>query len=117
VVFLVVGFLVWIYTSFAYMTIGKKARLNYYGLAWIPGIGPALTAFRASKMHWWPWLLLIGALIPYINFIFVIAFAVFTIIWHWKMFEAIGRDGWWAILMIIPIVNLILIGIAAWGKK
>jgi hypothetical protein len=37
----------------------------------------------------------------------------------WKTFEAVGRPGWWAIFMIIPILNivyLVFLGIAAWGK-
>jgi len=63
-------------------------------------------------MHWWPWLLLIVAFLPIINLVFV----VFAIIWHWKMFEAVGKPGWWAILLLIPIVNIIMLAIAAWSK-
>jgi len=115
-IFLVVGIFVWIYLSLAFMAIGKKAKDDLYGLAWIPGIGPALIAFRASGMHWWPWLLIIGMFIPIINFIFSIAFSVYSVIWQWKMFEAVGKPGYWAILCLIPILNLVLYGIAAWGK-
>ena len=50
----------YIFTSIAYTSIGKKAGLTAPALAWIPGLGPMITAFRASKMHWWPWLLSIG---------------------------------------------------------
>jgi hypothetical protein len=121
-VFLVIFALLWIYMSFAFTAIGKKAGLSSPGLAWIPGIGPVITAFRASKMHWWPWLLLLGILIswiPLVNIIYILAmivFGVYSIIWNWKMFEAIGKPGWWAILYLIPIVNLVIIGIAAWSK-
>lgn len=107
----------YIFAGFAYMAVAKKAKQDMPGLAWIPGFGPLIIAFRASKMSWWPWLLLIGALIPFISFIFGIAFVVFAVIWHWKMFEKIGKPGWWAILMLIPIVNFVIIGIAAWSKK
>lgn len=122
VVSLVIFALIWVYMSFAYTAIGRKAKLSYPGLAWIPGIGPTITAFRASGMHWWPWLLLVTVLvswIPVISIIYMLAillFAVYSIVWHWKMFEVIDKPGWWAILMIIPVVNLVMIGIAAWSK-
>ncbi|MFW5846523.1 MAG: hypothetical protein ACOCUU_00035 [Nanoarchaeota archaeon] len=106
----------YVYLSIAFMSIGKKAKDPMYGLAWIPGIGPAIISFRASGMHWWPWLLLIGFFIPFINVIAQLTFAVFSIIWIWKTFEKIGKPGWWAILTLIPVVNLIIIGIAAWSK-
>ena len=67
-------------------------------------------------MHWWPWLLIIGTFIPVIGSLASIAFLVFVIIWHWKMFEAIRRPGWWAILLLLPIVGWIMVGIAAWSN-
>ncbi len=115
ILLIVVG--IYIYLSFAFMAVGKKAKDPTPGLAWIPGIGPRLIAFRASKMHWWPWLLLITIFIPIISFLGILTFAVMSIIWEWKMFEKINKPGWWAILRIIPILNLIIIGVAGWSKK
>jgi hypothetical protein len=117
VIFIIVGIAIYVYLSFAFTTIGRKAKLKTPELAWIPIVGPAIVAFQTSKMHWWPWLLLIGTLIPVIGFIFSITFAVFAVIWYWKMFEKIKRPGWWALLCLIPIVNFVLYGIAAWSKK
>jgi hypothetical protein len=116
-IFSIVMIGVYIYMGLAYSAIGKKAKLKTPGLAWIPGVGPLILAFQASKMHWWPWLLLIGAVIPVVGFVFAIAFSVFAIIWHWKFFEAIGEPGWWAIMLLIPIVGFVFIGIAAWSKN
>ena len=99
------------------MAMAKKARLPTPGLAWLPGVGPAIIAFQASKMAWWPWLLLIGMFIPVLNFVFMTAFLVFATIWQWKLFEAINKPGWWAILCLIFPLNLIFWGIAAWSKK
>jgi len=107
----------YIYMGFAFMAIAKKAKLKSPGLAWIPSVGPLIIAFQTSKMHWWPWLLLVGTLIPVIGFIFSIAFGVFSIIWMWKMFEAIKKPGWWAIFVLIFPVWLALIGVAAWSKE
>ena len=106
---------IYVYTSFAYMAIARKAKLSSPGLAWIPGIGPLIITYKASKMHWWPWLLFIGFIIPFVNFIAIIIFEVFAIIWLWKTFQAVKRPGWWAIVSLIPVVNLILLGIAAWS--
>lgn len=116
VAFIIYAVVMYIYSSFAFMAIARKAKYPSPGIAWIPAVGPALIASKTAKMHWWPILLLIGALIPFIGGIFGLAFTVFFIIWLWKTFEVIGKPGWWAILMIIPIVNIIILGIAAWSK-
>ncbi len=105
----------YVYTSFAYMYIGKKAKVSNPLLAWVPRFGPSIIAYKASKMHWWPWLLLIAYFIPYFLFFVAPIFLIIRIIWTWKMFEVIKKPGWWALLTLIPIVNLIIIGIAAWG--
>jgi len=133
-VFLLVCIALYIYTSFAFMAIARRLKQSSPGLAWIPLIGPLIVIYRASKMHWWPWLLIIGMIIPLINFIAAIVFGVFCIIWMWKTFAAVGRPGWWSlvpvigqVLAFIPVIgqiisliamiaSLILIGIAAWGK-
>lgn len=115
-VFLVLLLAVYIYLSFAYSAIGRRAKVRSPGIAWFPFLGPLIIAYRSSRMHWWPWLLLIGMVIPFINIFANLAFFVVSIIWHWKMFESVKRPGWWAILNVIPIVNFIVIGMAAWGK-
>lgn len=107
---------VYIYSSLAFMAVARKAKQTSPGLAWIPGVGPTIIAFRAAKMHWWPWILLAGFIIPVVGFIAGIVFIVFSVIWQWKMFEAVKRPGYWALLSLIPVVNFVLIGIAAWSK-
>jgi uncharacterized membrane protein YhaH (DUF805 family) len=118
-IFLVVGVAFWLYFSFAFMSLAKKNNQDMPGLAWIPGVGPMIVAYRASGMHWWPWLLLIGLVVPYVGFITGLIFMGFFVAWNYKLFEAVGKPGWWAILMIIPAVNvvyLVLLGVAAWSK-
>ena len=112
---IIVAIVLYIYCSLAFMSIGRKAKLSAPGLAWIPSIGPSIISFQASKMHWWPWLLLIGFIIPFVNIIAILMFVIFGVVWRWKMFEAINRPGWWAIMGLIPVVGLVFIGIAAWG--
>lgn len=121
---LIFSLAVYVYLGFAYMHIGKKAKIHAPGIAWIPGVGPLIVAFKASKMNAWPWWLLLSvflSVIPFagvfLYFIGMLVFGVYAIIWHWRMFEKIGKPGWYAILMLIPIVNFIIIGIAAWSRK
>jgi hypothetical protein len=126
-VFAIVGIAIYIYLSFAFMRISQKANISAPGLAWIPGFGPIIQAFRISGMHWWPWLLLMTGffgIIPIVGIIIYIlgiaTFFVFTIIWLWKMYEAVDKPGWWSLLGLIPFIGgliaLITIGIAAWSK-
>jgi uncharacterized membrane protein YhaH (DUF805 family) len=116
-VIIICAIVLYLYLSFAFMAIAKKAKLKSPGLAWIPYVGPAIIAYKTSKMHWWPWLLIIGMFIPFVKSIFIIVFAIFALTWEWKMFEKIKKPGWWALLCLIPIVNLVLWGVAAWSKK
>ncbi len=107
----------YIYISLVFLSIAKKAKYFSPAIAWIPVVGPLIITSSVAKMHWWPILLLLGMWIPFIGGAIMIALTVFSIIWLWKTFEKIKKPGWWAILCIIPIVNLVLIGIAAWSKK
>ena len=116
IVFFVLALVYYVYMGFAFMAIAKKAKQSTPGLSWIPGVGPTIIAFRSANMHWWPWLLLIGFFVPFVSTLFALAFGVFSIIWRWKLFEEVNKPGWWSILCIIPIVDMVMIGIAAWSK-
>ena len=129
---------IYVYSSFAFMVIAKRAGRSDGAIAWIPFIGKPLLASKIAKMHWWPILFCLSLLFIPILFLLkdlfiifsvflvfaiiscLVAFNVFYVIWRWKMFEAVGRAGWWILLIFIPqvggIIYLVLIGIAAWGK-
>ncbi|MFT4313402.1 MAG: hypothetical protein ACMXYA_03255 [Candidatus Woesearchaeota archaeon] len=128
----IVMLLLYVYKSIAYMRIGQKAKISAPGLAWIPRFGPNIVVFLGSKMHWWPWLLLVVPLatsvitiLPFIGFFIYlgitglssIVFLIYTIAWNWKTFEKIGHPGWLSILLIIPLINLIIIGIVAFSRE
>jgi hypothetical protein len=119
-VFAVIGVALWVYMGLVYSAIARKARHSSPNLAWIPIVGPSIVTSSIAKMHWWPILLLIGGFIPVIGTLCSLAFLVFFVIWNWKTFEVIGRPGWWAIFMVIPILNivfLVLLGVAAWSSS
>lgn len=109
------GVAVYIYWSLALMRIAKKIGTEPAWLAWIP-IANLYLMSQMAGMHWWPVLLVVGGFIPIIGVLAAPALMVFTIVWLWKIFEKVGKPNWWAVLCLIPIVNLVLIGIAAWGE-
>jgi len=118
VMFMIFGIAIYVYMSLVYMNIAKKAQYSSPGIAWLPIVGPALISSKIAEMHWWPILLLIGFIIPVLGMFFSLAFAVFMIIWTWKMFEKFDKPGWWAIICIIPLLNIVyfvFLGIVAWG--
>ena len=106
----------YIYCSWAFMDIGQKARVENPELAWIPLIGPVIVVFIASEMDWWPWFLLPAQFIPFVGGVAIPIFLIYEIIWTWKTFEFVKRPGWWSLLLLIPVVNLVVIGIVAWGN-
>jgi len=111
----------YIYISFAYVRLGEKAKVEVPAMAWIPGVGPLLISYYASRMDskpWWSLLIGLGAaiiatllliilgttnvvaiviaiLLIIAAVIFMIYFSVYSYIWSWKLFEAVGRSGWW----------------------
>ena len=111
---ILIGF--YIFYSWAYMDIGKRAKVKNFELAWIPFVGPIIIAYLASGMDWWPWLLLAGYFVPIAGIVAPFVFSVYVIIWTWEMFEKSGRAGWLSILTLIPVVNFIVLGIVAWGE-
>ena len=136
VLLVILAIAAYIYTSFAFMYIGRKTGAQYPEIAWIPLIGKPLLSSHMAKMHWWPILLLIAPIMnPFLIFsrelsylitltviVFVasLVFTVYYYIWRWKMFVSVGRPGAWVLFKLIPFVGFIiyfaLLGIAAWGK-
>ena len=165
IIFFIVAIGIYVYTSLAFSRIAKRLNQSSPGIAWIPGFGPLIVAYRQSEKNSKPWwalligfiglivgmilmslgifssaLMIIGALIALAAVVVLIYFTAYAYIWTWKMFEALQRPGWWAIiplfgipfifLGLIPYVGiifvginyavsiwyLVMIGIAAWGN-
>lgn len=125
----------YIYTSLAYSRLSKKTRTEPRWLVWIPFFR-YYTVSKMARMHWWPMLLIIPILLA-IPFFFIskivalifliiglfcaVVGGVFIFIWHWKIFERVGKPGWWVLLGLIPyaggILFMVFLGIAAWSDK
>ena len=156
----------YIFMSFAFMRLGKKTNQQNSALAWIPGVGPLIIAFNATKNDVKPWwalligfvtalismiffviggssnvaMIIIGVVILIAALVFLVYFSVYTYIWNWKLFIAVKKPGWWALiplfsipfsmLGIIPFIGIVftiisyllsfwylaMVGIAAWGN-
>jgi len=120
VLFAIIAVAVWIYTSLAWATIGKKLRHKNSWLAWIPFARTGLV-LSLGKFHWaWTFLYLI----PIIGWAIL---GVLCIIAHWRIFEIRNYSGWLALVPlagIIPVLGvfsgiayLIILGIVAWKDK
>jgi len=101
------------------MRTAQRLNIENAWLAWIP-IANIYLMSQMAGMHWWPILLLIASFIPFIGFLATIALAIFSLVWFWKICEHRNRPGWWALLILIPLFNIIWLiivwAILAWGK-
>jgi hypothetical protein len=117
---IIIGVVVYVYTSLAFQTIAKKLGYKYPWLAWIPFANYAMI-LELGEFHW---ALIFLALIPILGWL---AVSVLIIISLWRIFEKRKYPGWLSlmpILAIIPIVNifvgigyLVLIGFVAWKDR
>jgi len=117
----------YVFVSFAYMSIAKKLdKTKPIGVSWIPGFGPLIVSWHASEMSWSSWLLLpvlyilymliisLGLFLPSIGLIILIVltgitglvFLGFFSAWSWKMFRALDRSGWWGLVHLIPVIGV-----------
>lgn len=136
-VLFIVSIGIYIYTSFAFMSIGKKTKVELPGLAWIPGIGPILIAYFSDKRNTTTpfWVLLISVITNILGSLFLgyqqlgiimlilggalalvsigtgIYFVIWSYIWEYRMFEAVHRPGWWALIPVYMIIYIVFFGL------
>ena len=114
VLFILIAVAIWIYTSLAWATIGKKLKHKNPWLAWIPFARTALV-LKLGKFHW---ALVFLYLIPIIGWAIL---GVLSIIAHWRIFEIRNYPGWLALIWIIPyagwLASLIILGFVAWSDR
>jgi len=117
--FVILGLAFYIYMAVTLMKTAQRLKKQNAWLAWIP-VGNLVLMADMAEMHWWPVLLLLGIIIPFVGFLALIALIVFSFIWQWKICEARKRPGWWPLLQLVPVVGtiwgLVMWGILAWGE-
>jgi hypothetical protein len=102
----------YIYAAFALMTIAKRTNTEPAWLAWIPFANLYLVT-KIGGVPWWTLLLLLLGVIPILGQLLSVGLGIW---WWWKVAEARHKPGWWGILMVIPGVNLVMLGVLAWGE-
>lgn len=103
----------YVYFAFVLMTLAKKTGTEKAWLAWIPVVNMYLLIKIAKLPSWW----LFALLLPAIPFIGGVALYGIYIYWWWRIAEARKFPGWISLLMIIPVVNLAIMGVLAWGEN
>lgn len=143
-VILVVALLVliglWIYTSFAWMSIGKKLRHKHPWLAWIPFARGAMILQLGGFSWQWIFLSLSGIFLLFalggialailgmvLAGIGVAALYILGLISRWRIFEKRKYPGWYSLSLlftglpyigyILGILYLVVLGIVAWKDK
>lgn len=105
----ILGLVLYVFTSLALMKIAKKLNMENGWWAWVPVLNMVLLAQMGDVN---PWTLLL-ALIPGVNVIYLLYFAVVT---GMKMSEKLGLEKMLGLLMLVPVVQYFFLGYLAWGK-
>ncbi len=109
---LIVTLVMYIYFAVALMTIAKRTNTLRGWLAFIPIANVYLMTQIAGLPAWYT----LAVLLPIIPLLGGLAALVAMVYFWWKIAEAINKPGWWGVLIIVPIVNLVIVGIMAWSK-
>ncbi len=104
--------LLYVYGSFCLMKIAKKTNTELAWLAWIPIANLFLLAMIADKEWWWALIVILGGIVPIIGIIASLGAFIYL---SWLVCEKLNKPGWLSILMLIPIVNLVILGYLAFS--
>jgi hypothetical protein len=102
----------YIFAAFALMAIAKKTKTKNSWMAWIPIANLYLVTQMAKLNGLWT-LILLAWFVPAVGGLIVAGVGIWM---FWRIAERIKMPGWTSLLLIVPIVNLIVLGIYAWKK-
>jgi len=106
----VVGLAVYIYTAIAIMAIAKKTNTPNGWFAFIPILNIYLLTQMGGVSGLWTLVILADI------FLGGLATGVFSIVMFWRVAGKIGFPNWTSLLLLVPIVNLVMLGLWAWKK-
>ena len=112
---LAVALATYVYSSVALMTIAKRTNTPNAWLAWIPIANIYLMTQIAGVSGWFTALIIL-LFIPFVNLLAILPLIAGYVYLWWKIAEARNKPGVMALLALIPIANLVFIGILAWSK-
>jgi len=91
--------------------IGKRLGYDRPWFAWIPFANMYMIVELSNRENSWFWIILITSFIPCINLVGT----VMMIICFMDIAEKCGKENWWGILIIIPIVGWVVMYILGSG--
>ena len=95
------------------MGLAKKTKTPNGWLAFIPIANVYLVTQMAGVSALWT-LVVFATIIPFIGSLAMMA----AMIWmFWQVAEKINFPGWTSLLLLVPLVNLVMLGIWAWSSK
>jgi len=104
---------VYVYSALALMAIAKKTKTPNGWLAFIPIANVYLLTQMAGVSGLWT-LIVLAPIVPIIGGLAMIIVSIWLM---WTIAEKINFPGWTSLLLLIPMVNLVMLGIWAWSKK
>ena len=110
---LLIIFCSYFYQSLCLQLIAQKTGAKSAWLAWIPVANIFLMFNIAAVSYWWMVIMIVVLFIPLIGIVGFIGFSFFL---YYKIILALHKPGWLAVLLIIPVVNLVMIGYLAFSK-
>lgn len=113
---IVMSLALYVYTSLTLMAIAKKRKFDKAWFAWIPIANFYMITQIAGWNGNWTWLIL-AVMIPPVAGIAGLALTVIGIMMFWAIAEKLKFPGWTSLLLLIPIANLVILGIWAWSKR
>jgi hypothetical protein len=106
-----VGVLFYILAGWLLYRVGKRLGYENSWYAWIPFLNMYMMVQLSKQEDSWFWIILITSFIPCIN---IVAVVMLVIVWM-DIAEICGKERWWGILLIIPIVNFVVMYILGTG--
>lgn len=97
--------IIYVYLSLCLYLIAKKAGVKNAWLGWVPVANVFLMCAISKISYWW----LLALFVPFLNIL------VMLYIWY-KITMSLGKPGWLAILLIVPVVHYIVMGYLAFSK-
>ncbi|MCG8431956.1 MAG: hypothetical protein MJA29_12385 [Candidatus Omnitrophica bacterium] len=114
VVLMVLGVILYVYAAICLMTIAQKTGAEPAWLAWIPIGNLFLMCNIAGVNYWWAGGMLLAGLVPWLGGLVCLGITVY--LWY-KIAEARNRPGWMGFLMMIPLANLVVMGLLAFSEE
>jgi Family of unknown function (DUF5684) len=106
-----IGVVFYIFGGWLIYRIGKKLNYDKPWFAWIPFANMYMLVELSTREISWFWIILITSFIPCINIVGLVMMIIVVM----DISEACGKESWWGILWIIPIVNIVIVYILGSG--